>query len=225
INELMSVNQKTVIDSTDLKYEDWTELYNNSAQDISLEGYYLSDDSANPLKWEFPTGTSIHSKGLLAVWLDEDGNAPGLHANFKLSSSGEMLLLSREDGLVLDSITFGSLSADHSLERCPNGTGSFALTSKPSFLKINCSLTSVDEQEISCRLYPNPASNDVIIDFEKGQPVLAEFIDIQGKMVKREVIAHSGQMIELSGMAQGYYHVRLIDTNGLSLGVLKLIIH
>ena len=225
INELMSVNQKTVIDSTDLKYEDWTELYNNSAQDISLEGYYLSNDSANPLKWEFPTGTSIHSKGLLAVWLDEDGNAPGLHANFKLSSSGEMLLLSREDGLVLDSITFGSLSADHSLERCPNGTGSFALTSKPSFLKINCSLTSVDEQEISCRLYPNPASNDVIIDFEKGQPVLAEFIDIQGKMVKREVIAHSGQMIELSGMAQGYYHVRLIDTNGLSLGVLKLIIH
>ncbi|MFN8331385.1 MAG: T9SS type A sorting domain-containing protein [Saprospiraceae bacterium] len=117
------------------------------------------------------------------------------------------------------------MAADHSLERCPNGTGNFALTAKPSYLKINCSLTSLVEQGISCRLYPNPASNQVRIDFEKGQPVLAEFIDIQGKMVRREVIAHSGQMIELSGMALGYYHVRLIDTNGLSLGVLKLIIH
>jgi hypothetical protein len=225
INELMPVNQQTVIDSSDMKYEDWTELYNASVQDIALEGYYLSDDPANLLKWEFPAGTTINAKGLLTVWMDEDGNAPGgLHANFKLSSSGEILLLSREDGLLLDSISFGPVAADHSLERCPNGTGPFVLTTKPTYQRNNCSLTALSDQEIACSLYPNPASDVVLIDIQKGKPAYAEVVNLQGKMVKREAIVRPIQSIGLSGIAPGYYYVRLISANGLSLGVLKLIV-
>jgi hypothetical protein len=40
-------------------------------------------------------GNSDATGGFVIVWADEDGKAaPGLHANFKLSESGELVMLS-----------------------------------------------------------------------------------------------------------------------------------
>ena len=49
---------------------------------------YLSDNTSNPLKWQFPAGTTIVAGGYLLIWADDDGDSPGLHTNFKLSAGG-----------------------------------------------------------------------------------------------------------------------------------------
>ena len=54
INELMASNS-TILDPQG-DADDWIELKNTGTTAIDLSGMYLSDDRANPLKWQFPTG-------------------------------------------------------------------------------------------------------------------------------------------------------------------------
>jgi hypothetical protein len=53
INEFSSSNISGITDE-DGDHSDWIELYNNSAQEANLNGYYLSDDAHNLKKWTFP---------------------------------------------------------------------------------------------------------------------------------------------------------------------------
>jgi hypothetical protein len=135
INELMARNQLTIQDPQG-DYDDWIELLNISDQEIDLSGMYLSDNEDNPLKWEIPEGTTLAPGAYLIIWADEDGgDEPGLHANFKLSASGEMILLVDTDergNAILDSVIFGEQEADISFGRYPNGTGEFVVLSVPT---------------------------------------------------------------------------------------------
>ena len=135
INELMTRNDAAFADPQG-DYDDWIELFNASSETVDLSGMYLSDNPENPLKWQFPAGTTIASGGYLIVWADEDdGDEPGLHANFKLSSSGETLWLYDADSrnnLLLDSVTFPEMEADQSVGRVPDGQGKIQILSVPS---------------------------------------------------------------------------------------------
>ncbi len=124
INELMPVNTTTVADQNG-QYDDWIELYNKSFNSIDMSGYYLSDNHKKNLKWKFPEGVSITGNGYLIIWADDDTTQSGLHANFKLSSAGEEVVLSRADGKIIDQVTFPAQSLELSYSRVPNGTGDF----------------------------------------------------------------------------------------------------
>jgi hypothetical protein len=128
INELMAANQTTTRDPQG-DYDDWIELLNLSEQEVNLSGMYLTDKKNNPRKWAFPEGTTLAPGAYLIIWADEDGNAKlGLHANFKLSSDGEAIMLidtdARGNGL-LDSVTFGNQRNDEAFGRLPDGKGAF----------------------------------------------------------------------------------------------------
>ena len=120
LNEFLASNTSTLADPQG-EFDDWIELKNLTGADINLTGLYLTDEPANPRKWPFPSGTTIPANGYLLVWADEDGLAtPGLHASFKLSGSGEQILLIDTDAKnnqVLDSITFGAQTSDVSYGR------------------------------------------------------------------------------------------------------------
>ncbi|RPH92378.1 T9SS C-terminal target domain-containing protein [candidate division KSB1 bacterium] len=123
INEFLASNNSTVTDQ-DGEYDDWIELYNNSAADVPLLGYYLSDDGDDLTQWTLPD-TIISAHSYLIVWADEDEEQSGLHANFKISASGEALYLSNVSAAVIDEVSFGAQTADISYGRYPNGTGNF----------------------------------------------------------------------------------------------------
>ena len=75
--------------------------------DIDLGGYYLTDDFGNMAEWTIPD-TTIEANGYLIVWADKDTLQTGLHTNFKLSSSGESLVLSNSSGNSIDEIEIKS---------------------------------------------------------------------------------------------------------------------
>ncbi|WP_300456163.1 CotH kinase family protein [Desulfobacula sp.] len=75
-----------------------------SNSDISLEGYSLTDNSADIAQWTFPD-VSIPAGGYLIVWADKDEDQEGLHTNFKLSASGETILLAGPDQTVIEEVT------------------------------------------------------------------------------------------------------------------------
>jgi len=135
INEVLPVNNVTMPDQSG-KFDDWIELYNLSASSINLSGYKLSDDKKNPGKWTIPQGTSIAANSYLIIWADGDTTEAGLHANFKLSSTGEDVILSDPQNEKLDKLEYPAQSLELSWARVPDGTGEFKWQT-PSYNKSN----------------------------------------------------------------------------------------
>jgi hypothetical protein len=154
INEIMASNSATAADASG-QFADWIELYNNTNNYLSLNNLYLSDSYTNPLKWAFAENVTIAPNGFLVIWADNDTLESGIHSNFKLSSTGEQLILSYANGTVLDSITFDAQATDYSFLRCPNGTGSFSIF-EPSFESFNCVQGINEENQSKFNVFPNP---------------------------------------------------------------------
>ena len=53
INEYSVSNLSSYLDNYGGE-EDWIELYNTSASSVNIGGFYLSDKTTNPSKWEIP---------------------------------------------------------------------------------------------------------------------------------------------------------------------------
>jgi hypothetical protein len=159
INELMTANQTTVADQ-DGEYDDWAELYNNSASSVNLAGWYLSDDPQLLNKWQFPNGVFLNPGAFLTIWVDDDEDQAGLHASFNLSAGGEDLFLVRPDLTIADQVVFGAQAPDVSLARCPNGTGPL-VKAPPSFGVDNSAACSTDTddpaRDFEVSVTPNPA--------------------------------------------------------------------
>ena len=101
--------------------EDWFELYNSDTNVVALGGLYLSDQPATPANTQIPALSFIAPKGFTQFWADSS-TAGGNHCNFKLSKSGESLVLSAANGAtVLDTITFSAQASDVSQGRLPDG--------------------------------------------------------------------------------------------------------
>ena len=143
INEIMAANDQTIRDGDidDKKdgnnggaYSDWIEIYNSSDQPIDLTGYTISDSGAT---WVFPQCT-IQARGYLLVWAsDKDKVARDgqLHTNFKLSASGEEVILKAPNGNVVDYVNYESLLDDQSYGRRTDGSSEFVIFTKstPSY--------------------------------------------------------------------------------------------
>ncbi len=213
INEFMADNDSTVPDQNG-EYDDWIELYNNTGQDIPLSGMFLSDDFSQPEKWIFPD-TLIQAYDFLIIWADEDGSQEGLHTNFKLSKSGEEILLSNFDGTVLDSIQFGEQLTDTSFGRYPNGTGDFQFM-PPTFGSENELFTFVPETDYvnNIKVYPNPATDFIRIEFTgqlTTEELEIEVLDLfsrifyQSKKSTGDNIIH----ITVSDLSPGMYLIKI----------------
>lgn len=188
INELMADNVRTVRDPSG-QYDDWIELRNNRTSPLALDGYFLSDDSTDLFKWQFPYVT-IPAGGYAAVWADSDMTQPGLHASFCLSSSGEMVVLSDPDGRQVDRVVFGPQTADVSLGRYPDGVGLLRLMS-PTFGAANDSGVAVMEpvstsaQRLLADAFPSPFARATNIRYllpASGRVCLRVF-DAAGRLV------------------------------------------
>lgn len=101
-----------------------------------MTGYILSDSSAD---WKFPKVT-VPAKGYLIVWASDknkiakDGQ---LHANFKLSASGENITLKKPDGTIIDSVDIAALGDDQSYGRKSDGDSMWVIFSKSTPNKPN----------------------------------------------------------------------------------------
>lgn len=212
INEVMATNTNTAQDQNG-QNDDWIELYNNTSSYVSLKNVYLSDSYTNPLKWQFPDAATIAPNAYLIVWADKDTTQEGLHTNFKLSASGEKLMLSYASGSIIDSMSFGTQTADISLQRCPNGTGPF-ITSAATYAAANC-LTGINENESSAliQLYPNPANASIHIasdkEFEK-----VEILDVLSRSINVYSVNKTRDFdLDLSALPNGVYFIRIDNTN------------
>lgn len=215
INELMASNGSTQTDEAG-EYEDWIELYNRGTQIIDLSGYHITDNDFNLTKWEIPTGTLLAPNAYLIIWADEDSAQGPMHANFRLASAGEGVMLINADGQIADYIDFGAQSMDQGFARVPNGTGSF-ITQEPTFASNNNTILVETSTHAEVTLYPNPAVDVIRID---GLQQNAEVIiyELTGREVLRS--AYRGG-VNVSALSSGTYLVRINDSTHATVLMVK----
>ncbi len=176
INELMADNLSFLQDPTDGNFDDWLELYNGGVSEVNLSGYYLTDDSGQTRQWPLPD-TTLAAGDFLLVWTDGDAGAPGLHANFRLSRSGEFVGLYFDAGaeiLAIDTLRFGEQTTDVSYGRNPDGSEElvFYAQGTPGSSNADGVIVSVDVQVGQLvrdfglqQNYPNPFNPETTISY------------------------------------------------------------
>ncbi|MDI6448661.1 lamin tail domain-containing protein [Anaerobaca lacustris] len=126
INEIMASNGTTLADE-DGDFEDWIELYNPGPSAVDLRGFGLSDRSDDPLQWVFPE-VIIEPGQFLLVWASgkdrRKATAP-LHANFRISTEAEEVLLTAPEGARIDETMSHGVPRDISWGRDPDGSGNW----------------------------------------------------------------------------------------------------
>ncbi|MCP4195070.1 MAG: hypothetical protein GY768_31100, partial [Planctomycetaceae bacterium] len=138
-------------------YPDWIELSNPQDAPVPLDGLYLTDDTQQLQKWQFPDGVSIPAGGYLVVFAsgenirdtsrDERGY---LHTNFRLSSGGEFLAVTSSDGVVHSySPTYPQQATDVSYGIDQDGQPHYFAASSPGSANTADSINFVDDTRFS----------------------------------------------------------------------------
>lgn len=99
ISEIMSNNDTTPIHG---ELKDYLELYNSGEEPIDLSNYYISQDPAKP--YDHSMEKKIIEAGEYYL-LVQDENLP-----FGLSKDGESVYITRADGVLIASATFGAMA-------------------------------------------------------------------------------------------------------------------
>lgn len=146
INEISASNLNQYVDNHS-DYGDWIELYNIDTFAVDLSGYYLSDDSLNNIKWQFPSGTSITAKGFLRIWASgrNESDTSHYHTNFKLKqtkNSPEYVVFSNPQGIISDFVQLiQKTQLGHSYGRTTDGTSSWSVFKTPTLAASNNTAT------------------------------------------------------------------------------------
>lgn len=208
INEAMSSNTAYTQDAQG-DYDDWIELYNASGRQLELCGWYLSDDRSNLNKYQIPD-TSIQPNNYLVIWADEDGSDRGLHANFKISKSGENIYFG--DGTtILDSIVIPTIKENHSYGRCNNSSLEFSM---PSIGRMNNCATANSDLLPAILYYPNPFGNDLYIDFLNIKNKNITIQNVDGKILLALQAYDTRVHIETQTWPSGIYFMQCTNDQG-----------
>lgn len=134
LNELMASNTRT-LESEPKIYPDWIELYNQGDTELSLEGFYLTDDLDFGDKAPLDSSLTIPAWGFLVLYADNGDVGSPMHVALSLKASGEELgLFLEQNGRLreVDWAVFGPQRDDCSLARAPDGEDPWVSTSKPT---------------------------------------------------------------------------------------------
>lgn len=177
INEASPSNG--VFTDEDANTPDWFELYNNSKNPISLEGWTITDDPNNPNLWAFPN-FAIAANSYLKIWASgEDRSDTGTHktyitqgATFRYlvpsqSVDREWTTLSFNDSTWLQGTSGFGYTDDDDSTLLPEGTTSV-------FMRKKFTATNIDSIK---RLILDIDYDDAFVAYINGNEIARNNID------------------------------------------------
>lgn len=122
-SEVQSDNTESVVNSAG-EFCDWFELYNPADTPAVLDGYYISDEPENPMKWKLANLT-IQPKSYALITCNQK-EAAADEAPFGLSKKGGSLILTGSVNNRITEVVCPALEENFSWQLLPDG--SFAVT-------------------------------------------------------------------------------------------------
>lgn len=108
----------------------WIEVHNLGPGPVATNTFYLTDDTANPTKWQLPAKTLADGEYLI-LWLDGETSEGDTHANFKPTAAGGKLYLYNSQ-TQLDGVTYPALASGQTYTRLGNYGNNWATTFQPT---------------------------------------------------------------------------------------------
>lgn len=134
INEAMPYNDKYA--PVGGAYYDWVEIYNSGSAAVSLKGWGLTDNTEKPLKWKFPDITLQPGEYKLVYCSGLTDQTGAMHANFRISGSGEVIALYNGNEELMDRVYVGDVPTNMSVGR-QNGSNGFFYFQTPTPVAAN----------------------------------------------------------------------------------------
>ncbi len=135
INEVCASNYNDHTDNFG-EYEDWFEIYNTGGAAIDLDGYYLSDDSADPLKYQVTGSVMVPAGGYRVIYASNNNQVVGnnIHTSFKINQQQqEYAVLTDPGGTTIDLMWLDSpTQANHSRGRVTDGANTYGVFTDPT---------------------------------------------------------------------------------------------
>lgn len=126
LNEIMSANGGTLTDASGAT-PDWVEVANVSSRPVNLRGYVLAKSAKAGNVFMFPERV-LQPGECAIVYADStlQGEGGELHAPFRLSSGGDVLMLFNDADVAVDTVNVPALSQDQAYAR--QGRDEWAVT-------------------------------------------------------------------------------------------------
>ena len=130
LNELLVLNSSTVTNALRDRagdYDPWVELFNGGTNPVSLSGFYLTTNYAQPTLWAFPAGATLQPGQFAVVWLDgepAESTATEWHTSFRLQpGKGSLALIHVSAGRtnVLDYLNYEVQTVGRAWGSYPDG--------------------------------------------------------------------------------------------------------
>jgi hypothetical protein len=240
INEVLALNETGITDEFG-EYEDWIELYNPNDFAVDVGGYYLTDDLNINKKYHIPATnpdiTMIPAKGFLVFLADNQTEQGILHTNFKLTSDGEEVGLSRTFGPAvhfIDTLTFPPLEANTSYGCTTDGAATFTTFETPTPGAANnpngTGISGAGLADFNVTVYPNPVRDELHIELQNpGHRILTlkiSLYDIYGRLIHESETRnpHTSDRINLSmtHLDEGIYLLRVqADNQSKTVKIIK----
>ena len=99
------------------EYSDWFKIFNHSSSPYNLRAHYLSDDPERPLKYKIQEDLLVPAGDTVQLWADDRDDLAQRQVPFKLKGSGEALLLSNPDGVLMEEKLFPRIPVNYLYRR------------------------------------------------------------------------------------------------------------
>jgi uncharacterized protein (TIGR03437 family) len=139
LNELVAVNNGSYRDEAG-DADPWVELHNLGPGPVTTDGFYLTDDQANPTKWALPSKTLADGE-FLVLWLDGEPGEGEAHVNFKLEASGGKLYL-YSNQTAIDNVSYPALASGRSYIRLGLYGDRWSVTVQPTPATANSAVSA-----------------------------------------------------------------------------------
>jgi hypothetical protein len=113
------------------EYTDWFKIQNLSDSPFNLNGHFLSDNSEQPYKYRIMEDLYIPAGDTLQLWADDRDDLALSQVPFKLSGSGETLLLSTPTGILMEKREFPRVPMNYVYRKNEN-TGEWGYSTWPA---------------------------------------------------------------------------------------------
>lgn len=216
---------------------DWFEIYNNSPETITLTGWVAKDEN-NLNTYTFPAGTLIYPGQYLVVcsdlaqftnvfsnvynrlgsftWMlgqkdririyDENGK---MVCDVRYQDNGDWPSLPAGQGQTLELTDIGADPNDPAswFGGCPGGSPGTAYMLPCPELRV------AEEQLRSFSIYPNPAKDVLNIRFGSKKKASIGIMTVEGKSVKNLVTNTDYVQVNITGLCEGFYVVRIVTSD------------
>jgi hypothetical protein len=208
LNEIVS-NNDGITTNEQGKFKDYIEVVSLSSVPLGLNSLCLSDDPAAPTKWRFPGSVFILPGQHLLVWSDDNDNVYlDPHTNFNISTSGNNIQLADTLGNVFDATTAPSQNVDESWGRCYDAWGEFNVNTLATPRNVNQCIVRVNETKNTCKIYPVPTQNNIIIESEENMFSI-EIFDLSGRLLNQFYPNSNWANTLIDYLDAGLYTVRI----------------